>query len=31
MLIINGPLGGMPPAEIDQMLNRLCDVIDAGL
>ena len=31
MLIINGPLAGMPPAEIDHMLNRLCDVIDAGL
>ncbi len=31
MLIINGPLAGMPPAEIDRMLNRLCDVIDAGL
>ena len=31
MLIINGPLGGVPPAEIDRMLNRLCDVIDAGL
>ena len=31
MLIINGPLAGTPPAEIDQMLNRLCDVIDAGL
>jgi hypothetical protein len=31
MLIINGPLAGMPPAEIDHMLNSLCDVIDAGL
>jgi hypothetical protein len=31
MLIINGPLAGMPPAEIDHALNRLCDVIDAGL
>jgi AcrR family transcriptional regulator len=31
MLIINGPLAGMPPAEIDRALNRLCDVIDAGL
>ena len=31
MLIINGPLAGTPPAEIDRMLNRLCDVIDAGL
>jgi AcrR family transcriptional regulator len=31
MLIINGPLAGMPPAEIDHVLNRLCDVIDAGL
>jgi AcrR family transcriptional regulator len=31
MLIINGPLAGMPPAEIDHLLNRLCDVIDAGL
>ena len=31
MLIINGPLAGLPPAEIDHMLNRLCDVVDAGL
>ncbi len=31
MLIINGPLAGLPPAEIDHLLNRLCDVIDAGL
>jgi AcrR family transcriptional regulator len=31
MLIISGPLAGAPPAEIDHMLNRLCDVIDAGL
>jgi AcrR family transcriptional regulator len=31
MLIINGPLAGLPPAEINHMLNRLCDVIDAGL
>jgi AcrR family transcriptional regulator len=31
MLIINGPLAGTPPGEIDDMLNRLCDVIDAGL
>jgi AcrR family transcriptional regulator len=31
MLIINGPLAGTPPAEIDHVLNRLCDVIDAGL
>jgi AcrR family transcriptional regulator len=31
MLIINGPLAAMPPAEIDNVLNRLCDVIDAGL
>ena len=31
MLIINGPLAGIPPAEIDHVLNRLCDVIDAGL
>ena len=31
MLIINGPLAGMPPAEIDRVLNRLCDVVDAGL
>lgn len=31
MLIINGPLAAMPPAEIDLTLNRLCDVIDAGL
>jgi len=31
MLIINGPLAGMPRAEIDRVLNRLCDVIDAGL
>jgi AcrR family transcriptional regulator len=31
MLIISGPLAGMPSAEIDQVLNRLCDVIDAGL
>ena len=31
MLIINGPLAGMPPTEIDHVLDRLCDVIDAGL
>lgn len=31
MLIINGPLAAMPPAEIDRVLNRLCDVVDAGL
>jgi hypothetical protein len=31
MLIINGPLAGLPPAEIDHVLDRLCDVIDAGL
>jgi hypothetical protein len=31
MLIINGPLTGLPHAEIDHVLNRLCDVIDAGL
>jgi AcrR family transcriptional regulator len=30
-LIISGPLAGLPPAEIDHLLNRLCDVIDAGL
>jgi hypothetical protein len=31
MLIINGPLTAAPPAEIEHVLNRLCDVIDAGL
>ena len=31
MLVINGPLAGTPPAEIERALNRLCDVIDAGL
>jgi AcrR family transcriptional regulator len=31
MLVIGGPLAGLPPAEIDRVLNRLCDVIDAGL
>jgi AcrR family transcriptional regulator len=31
MLIINGPLAGTHPAELDHMLTRLCDVIDAGL
>jgi AcrR family transcriptional regulator len=31
MLIINGPLGVMPAEEIDRALNRLCDVVDAGL
>lgn len=31
MLVINGPLAGLPRAEIDRVLNRLCDVIDAGL
>lgn len=31
MLVIDGPLAGAPPDEIDRMLTRLCDVIDAGL
>ncbi len=30
-LLIDGPLGAMPPAEMDKALDRLCDVIDAGL
>lgn len=30
-LVIDGPLGAMPPDQRDEALNRLCDVIDAGL
>ena len=30
-LLIDGPLAAMPPAEVDKALDRLCDVIDAGL
>jgi AcrR family transcriptional regulator len=30
-LLIDGPLGAMPPSEVDRALDRLCDVIDAGL
>jgi len=31
MLIINGPLDAAAPAEIERILSRLCDVVDAGL
>jgi AcrR family transcriptional regulator len=31
MLIIDGPFAATPADEIDRILNRLCDVIDAGL
>ena len=30
-LLIDGPLLGMPPKEMAKALDRLCDVIDAGL
>jgi AcrR family transcriptional regulator len=30
-LVIDGPLRGMPPTQLDKTLDRLCDVIDAGL
>lgn len=30
-LIIDGPLAGLPQSEIDRIVERLCDVIDAGL
>jgi AcrR family transcriptional regulator len=30
-LVIDGPLGRLPPSELDKALDRLCDVIDAGL
>jgi AcrR family transcriptional regulator len=30
-LVIDGPLGAMPAIEREKALNRLCDVIDAGL
>ena len=30
-LLIDGPLAGSDPAEIDRSLDRLCDVVDAGL
>jgi AcrR family transcriptional regulator len=30
-LVIDGPLGAMPRDQLDGALNRLCDVIDAGL
>ena len=30
-LLIDGPLAGASPVEIDRALDRLCDVIDAGL
>jgi len=30
-LVIDGPLGDMPPTELSKAIDRLCDVIDAGL
>ena len=30
-LLIDGPLAGMPPTELANALDRLCDVLDAGL
>lgn len=30
-LVIDGPLSDLPAAEIDRALDRLCDVVDAGL
>ena len=30
-LLIDGPLAGLPQEEIDRSLDRLCEVIDAGL
>ena len=30
-LLIDGPLAGMPPTELEKALDRLCDVLDAGL
>ena len=30
-LLIDGPLDQLPPAAIDSALDRLCDIIDAGL
>ena len=30
-LVIDGPLDQLPPAAIDSALDRLCDIIDAGL
>jgi AcrR family transcriptional regulator len=31
MLVISGPLVRLPPDEIDRVLDRLCEVINAGL
>lgn len=30
-LLIDGPLTGLDPEEVDRSLDRLCDVVDAGL
>jgi AcrR family transcriptional regulator len=30
-LLIDGPLAGMPATEMEKALDRLCDVVDAGL
>ena len=30
-LVIDGPLAGLPPEAVDLSVERLCDVIDAGL